>query len=1021
MFLSVIYLLIQDMAFLLAAVFLFDAVTNLHHQKLGITQKVFLGVLVGIVTIVVMLPPWEVTPSINYDARSVIIMISGVFFGALPTAIAVIMAIIYRISEGGDTVFIGSSLIILSGIIALLWRMKYRQKLTELTFINYYLIGFSSQVFLALLIYLVPKDFRDTVIQLIVLPTLILFPLTFALLAMFFMNRIKIQKKLSKGAHEDFIFRSQFTLGNVGLAISTLDKNWVKVNPKLCRMLNYTEEELTKLKWTQVTFHEDVDKDITQYNRMLAGEIEQYEMDKRFIAKDGSIVYTRQTISCQRVDGKVEFSIGSFLDNTKQKQIEKELRDSKQQFELVLNSSDLGLWDWDIKADVVHRNSRCSELLGCGELELANDYRLWINAIYQQDRMDVLHAMDVHLRGDTEQYKIEYRLKTRGGETLWIQDLGKVAERDSTGEPIRICGIHTDITERKRVEESLKLSASVYNNSSEAMSVQDDEGRIITINSAFTNITGYSEAEVINKQITLLQCDAGSKHQATNQYSLVEEALTKNGHWQGELWLKHKNGSDFIVWLTINSIKNERGEIYRRLSLFSDITEKKQAEQIIWKQANYDTLTGLPNRRMLLDHLSTELLKSERQQKHFAFMFLDLDYFKEVNDTLGHDLGDQLLIETAKRLKSCVRNSDIVARLGGDEFTLVLSSIDDYLGIERVAENILSRLSEPYSLGNETAYISASIGITMFPDDTNTIEGLLKNADQAMYAAKGKGRNRFQYFTPSMQEHAKHRMLLIRDLRDAVKKQQFEVYYQPIVELSTDSIIKAEALIRWNHPTRGIVSPAEFIPIAEDTGLIIEIGNWVFEQAAKQNHYWRNNLGVNIQISINKSPVQFSNEEMSFKHWIAYLNELNLPHNSICIEITEGLLLDASDAVSEKLLGYRDAGIQVSLDDFGTGYSSLAYLKKLDIDYLKIDQSFTRNLENDSNDVALCDAIIVMAHKLGLKVIAEGVETEFQKNLLSEAGCDFAQGYYFSKPLKVADFEQQCILPQKTNSLPHKE
>uniref|UniRef100_A0A7S9J0Q0 EAL domain-containing protein n=1 Tax=Shewanella eurypsychrophilus TaxID=2593656 RepID=A0A7S9J0Q0_9GAMM len=476
-----------------------------------------------------------------------------------------------------------------------------------------------------------------------------------------------------------------------------------------------------------------------------------------------------------------------------------------------------------------------------------------------------------------------------------------------------------------------------------------------------------------------------------------------------ECWLKHKNATEFIVWLTINTIYDRSGEVYRRVALFSDITEKKQAEHIIWKQANYDPLTGLPNRRMLLEYLGTELLKSDRNHQHFALMFLDLDYFKEINDTLGHDVGDLLLVEAAKRLKACIRESDVVARLGGDEFTIVLSAIEDNKGVERVAQNILLRLAEPYNLGNDTAYITASIGITLYPDDASTIENLLKHADQAMYAAKDQGRNRFHYFTPSMQEEARYRMVLIRDLRKAVKQQEFEVYYQPIIDLTNEQVYKAEALIRWHHPERGLVSPAEFIPIAEDTGLIIDIGNWVFEQAAMQSAAWREKFGVEIQISINKSPIQFRDEGDSFENWIIKLQELNLASNGICVEITEGLLLDASMGVSEKLLAYRDAGIQVSLDDFGTGYSSLAYLKKFDIDYLKIDQSFTRNLESDPNDATLCEAIIVMAHKLGMKVIAEGVETKEQQQILSAAGCNYGQGYLFSKPVPYAEFEAKYL------------
>jgi EAL domain-containing protein (putative c-di-GMP-specific phosphodiesterase class I) len=329
-----------------------------------------------------------------------------------------------------------------------------------------------------------------------------------------------------------------------------------------------------------------------------------------------------------------------------------------------------------------------------------------------------------------------------------------------------------------------------------------------------------------------------------------------------------------------------------------------------------------------------------------------------------------------------------------------------------VAQDILQKLATPFQLGDEVVYISASIGITLYPEDATTIESLLKNADQAMYAAKNQGRNRCSYFTPSMQEMVIARMQIANDLHHALADNQFWIAYQPIVELATGFIHKAEALIRWSHPKKGLISPATFIPVAEDTRLIIDIGEWVFHQAAQQVKLWRE-LHPTFQISVNKSPVQFHNEKQAHIAWYDYLAELGLPGQSIAVEITEGLLLDASALVVDRLLEFRNEGIQVSLDDFGTGYSALSYLKKFDIDYIKIDQSFTRNLAVGSYDMVLCEAIIVMAHKLGIRVIAEGVETEEQKNLLIAAECDYAQGYYFSRPVSAEDFD---ALLKKTKS-----
>jgi len=415
-------------------------------------------------------------------------------------------------------------------------------------------------------------------------------------------------------------------------------------------------------------------------------------------------------------------------------------------------------------------------------------------------------------------------------------------------------------------------------------------------------------------------------------------------------------------------------------------------------------LTELPNRQMFHDRLDQDIKKAHRVGRPLALMLLDLDRFKEVNDSLGHDKGDALLQEAAHRISSCVRETDTVARLGGDEFTVILGELDDPGSVERVAQEILRKLAEQFQLGEDVAYVSASIGITLYPEDATEIEALLKNADQAMYAAKNQGRNRYSYFTPSMQQAVQARMQIANDLRGALAGNQFWIAYQPIVELASGSIHKAEALLRWQHPTQGLISPAAFIPVAEDTGLIIDIGDWVFREAAQQAKRWRASHHAEFQISINKSPVQFHNESRSHQAWYDHLRQLGLPGQSIALEITEGLLLDASSLVTDRLLEFRDAGIQVAIDDFGTGYSALSYLKKFDIDYLKIDQSFTRNLAPDSDDLALCEAIIVMAHKLDMKVIAEGVETEQQKNLLVAAGCDYGQGYLFSRPIPANEF-----------------
>ncbi len=424
--------------------------------------------------------------------------------------------------------------------------------------------------------------------------------------------------------------------------------------------------------------------------------------------------------------------------------------------------------------------------------------------------------------------------------------------------------------------------------------------------------------------------------------------------------------------------------------------------QKLLKLANYDALTELPNRNLFHDRLEQEIKKAYRNKSCLALLLIDLDQFKKINDTLGHHAGDLLLIESARRIGKCVRETDTIARLGEDEFMVILPELDGYPHVERVAKNILQELNKPFTLGNNIVYNAASIGITVYPDDAQDIESLLKHVDQAMYVAKAEGRNRFGYFTESMRQEVMKKQALTKDLRKALSRNELQLYYQPIVELCSGKILKAEALLRWKHPTRGMVSPAEFIPLAEETGLIHEIGEWVFREAINSLKRWHNQFGLIIQISVNKSPVQF--EQHPKQSWVNQIEELGLPGNGITVEITEGLLLKGSSKINQQLLEFRTGGIEVSIDDFGTGFSALSYLKRFEIDYLKIDRSFIKDIELDGNDKALTEAIIVMAHKLGIKTIAEGVETKGQLGLLKSFGCDYVQGYLFSPAVPAAEF-----------------
>ncbi len=604
-------------------------------------------------------------------------------------------------------------------------------------------------------------------------------------------------------------------------------------------------------------------------------------------------------------------------------------------------------------------------------------------------------------------HELELQMVTAKGRPIWVHTTSMVTREE--GKVVKRTSVIQDITERKQAEALARESEERWKLALDSTGDGVWDWYVQTGVEIFSRrckeMYGYAEGEMSER--------AEDFDQRTHPEDLQQLLKDRQDHFDGrtaifvnEHRMRCKDGSwKWVLSRGMVIARDAQGRPLRMIGTHTDITGRKNSEALVWQQANFDSLTGLPNRRMLRDRLEQEIKKSHRDGLRLAILFIDLDHFKEVNDTLGHDAGDLLLIEAARRICSGVRDSDTVARMGGDEFTLVLSELHDGDHLERVLENLLGAMASLFQLGNEQVYVSASIGITIYPDDATEVESLFKNADQALYVAKGAGRNRFSFFTPALQEAAQTRVRLASDLRTALAEHQFRVVYQPIIDLASGAVRKAEALIRWQHPVRGLISPAEFIPIAESSGLIIEIGGWVFQQAAAQAKAWRIAHHPQFQISVNKSPVQFHNDAGRQQSWVAYLQQLGVDGGSVVVEITEGLLLDSSTAVTEQLLQLRDAGIQVSLDDFGTGYSSLTYLQRFDIDYIKIDQSFVRHLIPGCTELALCKAIIVMAHELGIKVIAEGVETAGQRDLLVAAGCDFGQGYFFARPMPAGAFD----------------
>ena len=549
------------------------------------------------------------------------------------------------------------------------------------------------------------------------------------------------------------------------------------------------------------------------------------------------------------------------------------------------------------------------------------------------------------------------------------------------------------IAELEEAREGLKLSATVFENSGEGITITDPERRILAVNRAFQEITGYGATEVLGQTPAILKSGRQDEH----FYRQMWDAIERTGRWRGEIWNRRKNGEEYPEWLSISAIRNDRGELTHYVGVFADITEIRASQRQLEYMAHHDPLTGLPNRTLLTDRLKHTLQRCERMNLQCALLFIDLDNFKHVNDTLGHAIGDQLLVSVAQLIRRTLRISDTVARLGGDEFVIVLDPMDKSLPSSVVAQKIIDALASGYMVESHEICISASIGIALYPGDGGDEDTLLRNADAAMYQAKAHGRNAFHYYAPELTERARERLTLDSLLRHATERGEFFLVYQPQYAIGSHALVGIEALIRWAHPQQGIVSPARFIPLAEESGAIVDIGAWVLKEACAAMARWRAAGTAPPKMAINISVRQLERTDFTALVRDTIL-ETGLPPECIELEITESVIMNATDAI-DRLLELRAIGVKLSIDDFGTGYSSLAYLRKLPIDKLKIDRSFMLDLAIGEDNGVIVRAIINLARSLNLTTVAEGVEQDFQMDFLRREGCDVVQGFLTGKPM----------------------
>jgi diguanylate cyclase (GGDEF)-like protein/PAS domain S-box-containing protein len=978
-------------------------------------------------------------------------------------------------------------------------------------------------------------------------------------------------------------FMAYFNASPVGMAATSAEKGWIEVNQKLCTLLGYAEGELLRKTWLELTHPDDIDAEHDYFNQLLRHEIDSYNIDKRFICKNGSILDAHLAVNCLRkFDGSIDYFVAIVEDISARKQAQRAIEErdinlKKQALQLrervkelqaiyaisrasehlpdldsfvdeLLRLIPLGM---DFPEDVVvsltvHGKTSTSlaeqeclaalhsdifvENIAFGEVvvgysknqdaidigPLFTEKQSFVNGVAdlvgrflsrtlnEADRMLTIKrnaallaltteapGMDetillqraiaqaenlthsqlayLHLVNADEAiilpgvWSVNGLLDATGGDTFsnaaipgvnapyWADFISqKKSLIDNNAGGIKFC-VHSDSTpdlawvrhicvpvidankvvmivgvankadaynagdmtvlemlanntwallERNRIQKKLTLDAEVFRYSREAVMVTDPELNIISVNPAFTFISGYSADEAIGQTPNLLK---SGRHDSFF-YQKMWADIVNDGHWQGEIWNRRKDGEIYPQWLGVSAVRANSGEVTEYIAVFMDITEHKKTEARIDYLAHHDPLTGLPNRTLLRDRYEQSVAFAQREGSMVAVLYLDLDHFKNINDSLGHPVGDKLLIETAGRISGCVRDSDTVSRLGGDEFLVLLNSIHAGESVAEIANKILESVATPFDIDNKVLNISCSIGICIYPDDGKEFDQLLQQADISLYQAKDNGRNGYHFFTDEMNRTVARRLNLESELRKALSLKQIYLEYQPQFDIKSGLIIGAEALVRWHHPTLGIIPPVEFIPVAEENGLIIELGHYVMLQACRQAKQWVDQ-GHDIRIAVNVSYAQFVRNNLH-QLVIDTLRITSLSPRHLELELTESILVADSTKVLTVVQALKDIGVLFSIDDFGTGYSSLSYLKRFAVGKLKIDQSFVRDVPGDPEDEVIVAAIISLAHSLQLECIAEGVETIAQAEFLRDMGCDQLQGYLLARPMSAAKLDE---------------
>ena len=827
-------------------------------------KDIVTGLYLGLIGILIMMPMPN-SPSYIYDAISIFLAISGLYFGLSATLIAMFIVIIFCLSNGREESWLGVLLILSSGCIGIVWGKINNSGLNNISIRELFLFGLIVHIpALALILWLSSTVSMPEFLLQTALPLLVISPIVVALMGGSLSKLLRNQLALGKQLEDGVLFQSQFNLIDVGVTVTLPNNFLLRGNQKLTAILGYSETELKKLTWMEITHPDDLERELIEFNKVLSSEIDCYEIGKRFIHKNGSSIDLHTTVSCYRNEGQVEFFITTLLDATK---------------------------------------------------------------------------------------RIQHK-------------------------------------------ENVSLLATVFNNALEAITITDAYGTIIDVNDTFMQMTGYSREEAIGQNSRSFQSGRNSK----NFYEEMWHALLKKGFWGGEVVNLRKSGEFYTEMKKISAVRNEDGKTTHYVALCSDVTQMREHETQLKRSAQYDTLTGLPNRSLLADRLNMAIINCKQHGGVLAVVFLDLDDFKVVNDTYGHDVGDSLLISFSRRMKNVLRAGDTLSHFGGDEFVAILTDLTKFEDCLPVLERLLHKTVTSIKVDGHLIELSASIGVTIYPQDNVDAEQLIRHADQAMYSAKQSGKKHFQLFDTKIDKAINARQQNLADIQSAIDNNEFVLYYQPKVNMLSGEVHGVEALIRRQHPMRGLLPPSEFLPIIENHPISLDVGEWVIDTALQQISTWQEE-GLNIAVSVNISAYQL--QQNGFVHRLEALlsDHSAISPSNLELEVLETSALDDVENVSDIMESCIRLGVSFAIDDFGTGYSSLTYLRRLPTRIIKIDQSFVRDILQDPDDLSIVEGVIGLAKSFKLGVIAEGVETVEHGAKLVRIGCEMAQGYGIARPM----------------------